>query len=86
MPYCNKADFVNIEIVNKDTTRIIIPGGIFKPILTRRQRSIIHIGTGKTNVFQWDDWQLCGSIKIPTWYVVTIKNGPIEQEFEKNRN
>ena len=36
MPYCNKTDFVKIEIVNKDTTRIFIPGGIVKPIPTRK--------------------------------------------------
>jgi len=52
MPYCNKTEFVKIEIINKDTTRIILSGGTFKPIPIRKQRSIIHIGTGKTNVFQ----------------------------------
>ena len=43
----------------------------------RKQRSIIHIGTGQTNIFQWEDWQLYGAIKIPTWYIITIINGPI---------
>ena len=54
-PYCNKTDFVKIEIVNTDTTRIIIPGGIFRPIPTRSQRSIIPLGMGKTYVFQWEN-------------------------------
>jgi len=36
-PLCNKTDFVKIEIVNTDTTRIIIPGGIFRPIPARSQ-------------------------------------------------
>ena len=66
MPYCNKTDFVKIEIVNTDTTRTIIPGGKFRPILTRSRRSIIHLGMRKTNVFQWENWQLYGSIRIPT--------------------
>jgi len=55
IPWCNKTDFVKIEIVNSDTTRIIIPCGIFRPISTKRPRSIMHLGTGKTNVFQWDN-------------------------------
>ena len=81
MPCCNKTEFVKIEIVNADTTRITIPGGIFRPIPTRSQRSIIHLGTGKTNVFQWENWQLHGSIRIPTWYIITIKNGPVRNNI-----
>jgi len=51
IPYCNKTDFVKIEIVNADTTRIIIPGGLFRPVPTKSQRSIIHLGTGKNKCF-----------------------------------
>jgi len=83
-PYCNKTDLVKIEIVNTYTTRILIPGGIFRPIPTRSQRSIIHIGMGKTNVFQWENWQLHGSIRIPTWYKITIKNGPVRTKKQES--
>jgi len=76
-PYCNKNDFIKIEIVNKYTTRITIPGGKCRPAPIRKQRSIIHVGTGQTNVFQWENWQLHGAIKIPTWYIITIQNGLI---------
>jgi len=47
IPYCNKHDFIKIKIVNEDTTIIIIPGGKFQPVPIRKQRSIIHVGTGK---------------------------------------
>jgi len=78
IPRCNKNDFIKIDLVNSDTTTIIIPGGIFRPISTKRPRSIIHLGTGKTNVFQWENWQLHGSVRIPTCYIFTIKkNGPL---------
>jgi len=43
IPHCIKTEFVKIEMVNSDTTRIIIPGGIFRPIATKRPRSIIHL-------------------------------------------
>ena len=33
IPYCNKTEFVKVEIVNSDTTRIIIPGGIVGQLL-----------------------------------------------------
>ena len=82
-PYCNKTDFVKIENVNADTTRIMIPGGIFRPDPTRSRRSIIHLGTGKTNVFQWENWQLHGPVRIPTWYRITIKNGPARNKKTK---
>jgi len=84
MPYCNKTDFVKIEIVNTDTTRTVIPGGKFRPIPTRSRRSIIHLGMGKTNVFRWENWQLHGSIRIPTWYIITITKGPVRTK--KNMN
>jgi len=77
IPHCNKTDLVKIEMLNSDTTRIIIPGGIFRSIATRRPRSLMHLGTGQTNVFQWENWQLHGSIRISTWYTLTIKNGPL---------
>jgi len=76
-PYCNKTDFVKIEIINRETTKLIIPGGKFKPTPIRSKRSILHFGLGKTNVFQWENWQRHGSIKIPTWYIITIINGPM---------
>jgi len=78
-PYCNKTDFVKAEMVNKYTTRIIIPGGIFRPAAIRRPRSLIHLGTGQTNVFRWENWQLHGSVRVPTWYIITIKNGPLRK-------
>jgi len=42
----------------------------------RRQRSLIHLGIGQSNIFQWENWQLHEAIKIPTWYIITIINGP----------
>jgi len=38
---------------------------------------LIQLGTGQTNVFQWETWQLHGSLTISTLYILTIKNGPI---------
>jgi len=36
---------------------------------------------GKTNVFQWENWQLHGSIRIPTWYLITMdQEGQEKQE------
>jgi len=77
IPYCNKTEFVKVEIVNSVTTKIIISGGIFRPIAIRRSRSLIQLGTGQTNAFQWETWQLHGSLTISTLYILTIKNGPL---------
>jgi len=77
IPFCNKNDFIKIEVVNSRTTKITIPGGRFRTIPRRKQRSLIHLGIGQTNIFQWENWQLYESIKIPTWYIITIINGPI---------
>ena len=52
MPYCNKNDFIKIEIINEYTTIIIIPGRKFKLVPIRKRRSIMHVGAGQTNIFQ----------------------------------
>jgi len=54
IPYCNKNDFTKIEVENKHTTKITTPGGKFRSVPIRKQRSIIHVGIGQTNVFQWE--------------------------------
>jgi len=77
IPCCNKTEFVKVEIVNTDITRIIIPGGIFRKIAIRRCRSLIQLGTGQPNVFQWETGQLHGSLTISTLYILTIKNEPL---------
>ena len=43
----------------------------------RQRRSIIHLGWGQSNIFQWDNWQLQEGIKTPTWYVITIVKRPM---------
>ena len=73
---CNINDFIHIQIVDKDTTRITIPGGRFRNIPDKNKQSIIHIGWGQSNIFQCQNWQLQDGIKTPSWYVLTIKNGP----------
>jgi len=62
-PHCNKNDFIKIEIVNEDTTIIIVPGGKFKPVPMRQRRSIIHVGTGQTNIFQWENGNYMDPLK-----------------------
>jgi len=77
IPLCNKTDFIRIEVINDHITKITIPGGKFRTMPIRRQRSLIHLGMGQSNIFQWDNWQRHEAIKIPTWYTITVINGPI---------
>jgi len=65
-PPCNTANFINIQVVNVNTTKITIPGGKFRSMPIRQQRSLIHLGLGESNIFQWENWQLQNSIKVPT--------------------
>jgi len=80
LPLCNASNFLKIRIVNKDTTKITIPGGKFRIISQRQKRSLIHLGITNSNIFHWENWQMKNTIKIPTNYVLTIKNGPIRKQ------
>ena len=42
----------------------------------RRQCSLIHLGMAQSSIFQLENWQLHEAIKIPTWYTITIIDGP----------
>ena len=79
IPLCNTTDFTQIQTINDDTTKITIPAGRFRIIPIKQKRSIIHLGWGLSNIFQWDNWQLQNGIKIPSWYVITIVNGPMRK-------
>ena len=80
LPLCNASNFLKIQIVNKDTTKIIIPGGKFRIISQRQKRSLIHLGITNSNIFHWENWQMRNTIKTPTNYVLTIVNGPIRKQ------
>jgi len=80
LPLCNASDFLKIQIVNKDTTKIIIPGGKFRTISQKQKRSLIHLGIGNSNIFHWENWQMKNTIKTPTNYILTIINGPIRKQ------
>ena len=77
LPLCNASDSLKIQIVNKDTTKITIPGGIFRTITQKQKRSLIHLGIGDSNIFRWENWQTKNTIKTSTNYLLTIVNGPI---------
>ena len=51
LPLCNATNFLKIQIVNKDTTKIIIPGGKLRIIPQRQKRSLIHLGITNSNIF-----------------------------------
>jgi len=80
LPFCNASNFLKIQIVNKDTTKISIPGGKFRIITQNQKCSLIHLGIGDSNIFQWENWQMKNTIKTPTNYVLTIVNGPIRKQ------
>ena len=80
LPLCNATNFLKIQIVNKDTTKIIIPGGKFRIMPHRQKRSLIHLGITNSNIFHWENWQIKNTIKTPTNYVLTIVNGPIRKQ------
>jgi len=80
LPLCNASDFLKIQIVNKDTTKIIIPGGKFRSISQKQKRSLIHLGIEDSNIFHWENWQMKNTIKTPTNYILTIVNGPIRKQ------
>jgi len=44
LPLCNALDFLKTQIINKDTTKIIIPGGKFRTISQKQKRSLTHQG------------------------------------------
>ena len=80
LPLCNASNFLKIHIVNRDTTKIIIPGGKFRTISQKQKRSLIHLGIEDSNIFNWENWQMKNTIKTPTNYVLTIVNGPIRKQ------
>ena len=80
LPLCNASNFLKIRIVSKDITKITIPGGKFRIISQRQKRSLIHLGITNSNIFHWENWQTKNTIKIPTNYVLTIKNGPTRKQ------
>jgi len=51
LPLCNASNFLNIQNVNKNTTKIIITGGKFQIISQRQKRSLIHLGITNSNIF-----------------------------------
>ena len=80
LPLCNASDFLKIQIINKDTTKITIPGGKVRAISPKQKRSLFHLGIGGSNIFHWENWQMKNTIKTPTNYILTIVNGPTRKQ------